>query len=581
MTFDQFEKFIQINKYNLIKIIRKPDNGAVRSYVAIITNHYGTEHIIKLFESPDAIAKARFVNEILNTRKIRGILPTRYKQFIPKILKYSLNGQNPYYIYEYFKGDPIGEFISTYGVDYGTFRHRNFNEFISFIDYIENLNIPNLQVSTWGSRVARKELQHYFENVKGLLPSDLYDKIETFFETHHTNITKATVYSHRDLYPENILSKSNQSTKFQFLDWEYFSNVPLGYNVAFLYLLLWREEYWKAKLFAHFYNKYESDKKLRAEFLRTFRFCLIMLGVRFLYQIETFGRADEDTTRHAKLSFLYDIGLALSGDIVKPRNIKFFVDLHDFQKVSDAYGLGKVKKFEVFYASKGNTVVKVVTSSGDFVFRFYSNSRSKTLIKRELKIFEKLKSVGIPTYQVTRTLDNKLFLEIDLYGKVRKVAVMTYVKGKKLQRTWARYEAIVQVGEMLRKIHDQNIVHGDYSKENVLFIKSKLSGVIDFEWGRFTKSKEAKIHDLAKTIALWLIDIRNKKISDTLCVDAIIKGYFKTKISTKDLDKLMQIAVQKIENERNIFLTTADIKIAKHSGKRFDESIEVVRTYSL
>ena len=593
MNISQFEKFIADNNYKLVEIIRKPDNGAVRSFVAIISNAHGSQYIIKLFESNDSIAKERFIKEIANTRKIRGILPVRYKFFLPKILKFSQTGDNPYYIYEYFEGAPVGEFIKDYGITYGTFRHRNFNEFVNFIDYIEESALQIEGISTWGSRVARKELQHYFENVPGLLPSELYDKIETFFEAHHGEITNSTVFSHRDLYPENILIKANSSTKFQFLDWEYLSYVPLGYNAAFLYLMFWREEYWKSKFFAHFYNKYENDKKLIKEFLRTFRFCLLILGVRFLYQIDTFGRGTDENTKHAKLSFLYDIGLALSGDIVKPRNIKFFVDLHDFQKVSDAYGLGKVKNFEVFYASKGNTVVKVNTTADadekqertignekSFIFRFYSNSRSRTLISRELRIFERLRSVGIPTYQVTRTLDDKLFLEIDLYGKVRKVAVMTYVKGKKLQRAWAKYEAIMQAGQMLRKIHDQNILHGDYSKENVLFIKSKLSGVIDFEWGRFTNSKEAKMHDFAKSIALWLIDIRNKKISDELCVEAMLKGYFDGKINAKDLTKLMEIAVLKIENERNIFLTTADVKAAKYSGKRFDEAIKVVRGYS-
>ena len=128
---------------------------------------------------------------------------------------------------------------------------------------------------------------------------------------------------------------------------------------------------------------------------------------------------------------------------------------------------------------------------------------------------------------------------------------------------------------MLRRIHDNNIIHGDYSKENVLFSKNKLTGVIDFEWGRFTKSKDAKYHDLAKAIALWLVDTRCKKLTDDVFITTFLEGYFYDK-KTKNFNKILEITLQKIENERSIFMTTLDTNASKDSGRRFNSANKTV-----
>ncbi len=572
------EKYhLQIEEY-----VRKPDNGSKRSYIIFVTNPHGQKLTLKLFDSDDVWAHKRFLAEISNIRQIKNKLRGKYKNWVPTIKFFSTKGENPYYIYERVEGDLIGQFVEDYGILWGKFKHRNFVNFIEFFDHIQTINLNDDDLPTWGSRNARKELQFYFEQVHGLLPSDLYDKVNAFFEKNAQKIAKYTVFSHRDLYPENIIQKTPGSSKFCFIDWEYLSKVPLGYDAAFLYLLFWREEYWKSKVFAFFHNKYSENPYERARFLVSFRFCLIILATRFLYQIHTYGKANEDVNRHARLSFIYDIGLALSGDIVKPRNIKFLIDLNDIQKVCDEYGVGKVRSYEIFYASKGNTVAKVVTASGTYVARFYSISRSASLIKRELNIFERLRKNGIATYDIIRTLDNKLYLEKELYGKTRKIALLTFVKGKKIQRKWANEKAIYEVGAMLRSIHNQNIVHGDYSKENVLFNKTCVSGVIDFEWGRFTTSREAKYHDLAKAVALWLVDTRYKLLSDADFVKYFISGYMGGKSVKADLlNKIYAICLEKIQNERSVFMTTLDSGGNKFAGSRFEHAEEVIRALIL
>ncbi len=579
-----------LKKYNLtpVETLRKPDGGLIRSFVIVTKkkSRNGTEKYfaLKLFTSDDPIAKDRFMQEIDNIRCLRSHLPNTYKSFMPKIRWFSEKGDNPYYIYDYVEGRQLGKFVDDLGIVWGHFRDSNFPYFIEFFDAIADAasECKDLELGNWGYRVSIREVQHYFESTPGLLPSSLYDKVVAFIESSHIKAFKYKTISHRDLYPENILIKKKISTKFTFLDWEYLSEVPIGFDAAFLYLLFWREEYWKAKVFSHFYNKYLNDEDANSlrHFTLSFRYCLIILAIRFLYQMEAFGKAGNKITMHARNSFLYDLETSLSGEIVKPRNIKFFVRIEDIKTVADSYDIGEVIKYRIFYASKGNTVAKVTTDKGCYIFRFYSQSRSMSLILRELRIFEKLSDGGINTYDVIRTNKGRLYLSQKLYGKNRKIAVLSYLTGSRIKKRWANEDAIRQAGRMLRKIHDNNIIHGDYSKENILYKKGKLTGVIDFEWGRFTTSKEAKYSDLARAIALWIVDIRNKNIDDKELIKSFLKGYFKEFPKGKMADKILDLIIGKIDEERSISVTTIDKSNVRSLGKihaRFDNGIDAVK----
>ena len=562
--------------YEIEEIIRTPDGGSRRSYVVFLKDKEGKKFTMKMFESSDQWALERFLKEIKNIRFIRSNIPKKYKSWIPKIITYSTKEENPFYIYDQIAGNQLGSFVYDYGIVWGSFHKDNFDLFINFFNQLAKIDYSKETFPTWGSRLARKELQYYFEQVERLLPSDLYDRIQAFYERHHNYVSKSQVLSHRDLYPENILIKAPGSKQFTFIDWEYLSLVPIGYDAAFLFLSFWREEYWKSKVFSHFYNIYKNDPKLRREFLISFRFCLIILATRFLYQMHTYGETKGNAERNAHLSFIYDLEHALTGDIVKPRNIKFYVSNTDVQEVCDLYSIGTVKNHQIFYASKGNTVAKVVTDQGSFILRFYSQSRSSNLIKRELDIFEKLRDSGINTYNLFKTSEGNLYSEIEFYGKKRRIAVLSYLQGKKLSHNWADEKAITGAGQMLRKIHDNNVIHGDYSKENVLYSKNKLTGVIDFEWGRFTKSRDAKYHDLAKAIALWLVDTRCKKLTDDMFITTFLNGYFHDKRKKDIYKKILEITLQKIENERSIFMTTLDTNVSLDSGRRFNAANKTV-----
>ena len=573
-----------MSKYSLeyVKSVREPDNRMVRSHLIVVKNTAGAKFTLKMFDSSDVDAIERFRKEIGYIRELRSNLKTRYRTWVPNIHWYSTKGDNPYYIFKYIEGCPLGKFVEDMGIKWGNFTNSNFKEFIGFFDYLSGLDEKIFRVSPqrWSYRTVQKELRYYFENAKNLLPQDLYDSVRTFVDNNHRRVFRDMSLSHRDLYPENILIKEPGSKKFAFLDWEYFSEVPVGFDGAFFYLLFWREGYWKGKIFSHYYHAYhdKEDKSRLYRYIKSFRFCLVILALRFIYQIDTFSDKSDCDFQNARLSFMSDLESALSGDIIRPNNIKFVLTYNDIAEVSKQYDIGVIRKYEIFYASKGNTVAKIDTNCGSYIFRFYSRSRSESLILRELRIFQLLSKRGIKTYNVISAKSKGLFIKHKLYGKFRKIAVLSYLRGSKIKKHWANEKAAEDAGKMLRKIHNANVIHGDYSKENVLYIKGKVTGVIDFEWGRVTSSKSAKFNDMAKAIALWLVDIRSRNIDELKFVASFVRGYCHIEPDAVLLKRIAIATISKVNEQRDIYLTTVDKTFDQNlSTHRFDTVVNKIK----
>lgn len=585
------EAFIReiLNKNHLTspKYLRRPDNGAVRSYV-ISVKHQNKRFIIKIFDSTDTEAKSRFLTEIHAIRFIRSHIPVSQKGRLPEIKAFSLSEDHPYYMYTYVSGDVLGRFVSDFGIRWGFFTEQSFQNFLKFFFTIADIDVSELPYDvgydTWGTRTAKKELQHYFDHIHRSIPFELYDQVISFFHEKQNIAFSKKVFSHRDLYPENIVLSEKKSNIFTILDWEHFSLVPIGFDAAFLYLLFWREEFWRARIFSSFRSYYvkKFPKNGGSIFDVSFRLSLVVLAVRFIYQLQAFGDKSGPEYEHARMSFLYILQNAINGESARPLNVKFFIRKDDLQEISDAYGLGDITDYEIFYASKGNTVARVTikNSASRYIFRFYSQSRQSRRIHRELHIFQKLRQHEVKTYDVYRSLSGETIYRTRLYGRTRRVAVLSYISGKKLSKRWATEKAAIHAGKVLRSIHDIDVVHGDYSKENVLFQKSAISGVIDFEWGRNTRSKEAKLSDLAKAVALWLIDIRSKGIEDEKFVRMFLKGYYHGTPERRILEKLYPRILEKISEEKQIFLTTIDTEHPdnRKAGTRFENASELIQS---
>ncbi|TXI33599.1 MAG: hypothetical protein E6Q58_02510 [Niabella sp.] len=571
------------NKLTKVKVLRVPDKGLRRSYMILCKDSREKLYCVKIFASTDKKAKERFMEEALITVSIRRYMPVKYKSWIPQVVKKDLKSENPYFITKFVEGISLSNFLEDMGIERGMFNHENFPIFIEFFGRIQNLGKMKTfaDISSWGGRNIRKELNYYLPVVKNLLSDQTYDNITQFLDSESLNLYKEFyVTSHRDLYPENILIKERFSKKFTFLDWEYFSHVPLGFDAAFLFLLFWREEFWKAKTYAFFENLYRDDKEKHKAFVHTFKVCLVILGIRFLYQIKNFGEKSHQEHQHFVRTIIYDIEDTLNGVTTSPRNIKFYLNENDLKLIAKEFRLGALKDYEIFYASKGNAVVRADCNEKSYIFRFYGDSRSVDLIMRELRIFKKLRENGIKTYTAYKNKNGNLLHKIELYGKVRRVAVLSFLEGKKIQKQWADETSALELGRTLRKIHDCNVVHGDFSKENVLYSRNKICAVIDFEWGKFTRLKNMKFHDLGRTLSLWITDIRYKKLDDRVFCLAVLKGYFGNTLTLELLNKIKRITIEKINQEKEIYFTTLDHMNSKPIT-RFEKSVESIRNLEL
>lgn len=571
-----------LTRYNLkeIESMRVADGGASRSHLLVVEDMKENKYALKLFDSEDSSARERFLWEIKAIKNLRIKLSGGYRRYLPKIKWYSTKGHNPYFIYKYFEGVPIGEFIRDFGIKTGVFRHNGFYNLLNFFEKVEKVDV-NSTVDSWGHYHIEGELKHYFNDLPELVPADIKEKVLAFIDKNEDLSLRFKTLAHGDVYPENILISKFGEKDFFIIDWEYFRCVPIGFIPAFIYLLFWREDFWRKKIFSYYYNKYakNSGYKLKG-FLISFRFCLIVLAIRFIYQIDTYGDKTRKSHKEARSTWISDIEKALNGKLVSPRDIKFVLTIDDVVKVGKLYGIEDIKNYYVYHTGRGNTVIKVDTEQGKkYVFRFYSKSRSKAHVRNEIEIYRKLSNSGMDTYKVIKLLTGECVLDLVLYGRKRKVAVLTYIKGAKIKSRWSNEVSSFRLGKVLRSIHDAGVIHGDFSKENVLFVKSRISGVIDFEWGKITDSKTAKFNDMVKAIALWLTDIRSRGVSNAGFIEYFLKGYMGELPEGDKLKRILDAVIIKVQEERGVFLrafykgSTATSK----SGRRFIHAIKSIR----
>jgi Ser/Thr protein kinase RdoA (MazF antagonist) len=573
---DSKVKEILSNKgFKIIKVFKEPDGSFIRSYVIVVKKE--KEHyIFKYFYKGDIYALNRFKKEILFIKSIKNKLPNKYKNYVVDIQNFLLDSDHPFYIYKFVKGDPLGYFMMDFGIKWGQFKDENFNSFIEFLSTLSvtDLSGTEFEIDKWDKYIIDKEINHYFGAYNNILSETEKTRYLKFIDKYSAVVLKDFVISHKDLYPENILISKKLTNKFTFLDFENCSYVPIGFDAAFLILLFWREEYWQGKVYSYYYNFYNCHRstKNKKTFEMSYRYCSIVLALRFMYQLRVSGD-NKRSGYHEAMSFFYRCLIkSLDGSITKPHSIKFLIGEKELKEIIDDYKVGKMGNFEIFYPSKGNTVAMINTENNKkYIIRLYSIRRTVALINRELRIINFLNNSGIPTYKVIK-FKNRFYENYEFFGIKQRVAVLTYVKGKKILREWANEDTANQAGALLRKIHDLNVVHGDYSKENVLFNKGKLTGVIDFEWGRFVRSKSAKYNDLARSLMLWIVDIRSKNIGNKDFIISFLKGYYGYLPVKKELVSILERVLDKIQEERDMFKNISDSPQVQRIGDRYDKA---------
>ena len=133
----------------------------------------------------------------------------------------------------------------------------------------------------------------------------------------------------------------------------------------------------------------------------------------------------------------------------------------------------------------------------------------KSRTKSEAKIIEKLKNI-IKVPKIISTEKNQI--------------LMQYIKGKKLSEHLESldYKTISkQLGEILTKLHNQDIIHGDLTTSNMILKTNKLY-LIDFGLGFHSHKIEDKAVDLH--LLKQALEAKHFTIADK-CFKTILKNY--------------------------------------------------------
>ncbi len=137
--------------------------------------------------------------------------------------------------------------------------------------------------------------------------------------------------------------------------------------------------------------------------------------------------------------------------------------------------------------------------------------------KREAKVLFSAKMAGVITPKIMNIDMGKT--EITL-GKINGTRLREWlVKHKDVRRM------LFAVGEALAKLHNADIVHGDFSTANVMVGRNGNIAVIDFGLSDFSSSIEDKATDLL----IFRKSTNEKEFSD------LLKGYKKTCLNYKQI----------------------------------------------
>lgn len=175
----------------------------------------------------------------------------------------------------------------------------------------------------------------------------------------------------------------------------------------------------------------------------------------------------------------------------------------------------------IYYDVENNNIIK------DRVSKRYRIKELDNLIrnfrtKREAKVLNKLREIGVMAPKLVRAEKN--------------ILVMEKISGKRLRDVISKDNCrkyCEKIGEYLAKMHDNNIIHADLTTSNVL-ISDKLV-IIDFGLSFFS----TKIEDKAVDIHLFKETLRAthpELAEDSL--HAFFKGYGEREDIIKRLDKV-------------------------------------------
>ncbi len=458
---------------------------------------------------------------------------SNYKQF-KKHLPKNVNLNQNTLSYTYIKGEIAGYYLTDFGYKEGLFTRQSFNNFINF-----HLNLSKIKdqkligiAHKYNYQQALAELTHYKKHNPEILTSTQWKKLFKKVANNKNIFDQQNlVLSQFDLYPENILITDDE---FKIIDWESLAYLPSAFIPAFFNLLFWREKIWRDLSIKIFIDSYHST----LIFEKSFSIFTLILAVRFIYQIRAYSKIN-DTTNSAINWFYKNIDTYLGQDEIKVEDVRFLMQESFISALSNAHNLGNLQKYFVYEKSFSNVVTYFKTNKGEYILKLFNPTKTQVEFNNEISIINHLKTNELPVYNIIKTPELASIHTVRSFGYDRMYYVAEYISGVELDRHSFSVEHIKQMGNMLACIHNLNVVHGDFSKRNLIFNAEKLIGVLDFEYSKFIKNDNNEFYkDLAHSLVLLCISYSAQYIPYTERLQIFLKSYFETIQLSKKINKI-------------------------------------------
>ncbi len=207
-------------------------------YVALAVDAQDSEYIIKIRNHTDKASKEEFAKESF-INQFFAEHPTT--PFVTPEHVYIYNDSEPEaLVYTSVIGNPLGWYYFYTGL--GQIRKIGHEQLLSAIEFMQSSSseisqrivLPTVQVADLITNLQ----EHRAPALAAGLPETIYDYCEEVVAAYGQSWLKTPVLVHGDFNPKNILHTPNDGVGF--IDW---SDAKLGskyYDLAFLWLTLWR-----------------------------------------------------------------------------------------------------------------------------------------------------------------------------------------------------------------------------------------------------------------------------------------------------------------------------------------------------
>lgn len=246
------EKIQQAKKLSLklgLDPITVEEKGAfgVR-FVVVKARHEGEMVFLKVLASDEKVDANCIVREVRVLKEAQG---TSLGVYLPGLLAFQLNSRPYWYLRKYVEGDDAGNITTDFG----------FSK--SFLARVSAGEMLRLITSLWRLGTDRQELDfspevllpHQRPNIM-IIPADAIFSLEeigpalaTFVQGHSRALeNERFALCHNDLYPGNIFLREKDA-KLVIIDWERAAWNYKLYDLAFIWLLAWRNLDWQERFY--------------------------------------------------------------------------------------------------------------------------------------------------------------------------------------------------------------------------------------------------------------------------------------------------------------------------------------------